>query len=73
MPRDLFIVVYLQPLPRRCAMDSSACLVGGRPPTEIFTETDADGAAAWLTFAGPGISPKQVSCTWRSRRPRARA
>lgn len=60
MPRDLFIIIYLQALPRRCAMDSPACLVGGRRPTDIFTETDADGAAAWLKFAGPGISPKRV-------------
>jgi len=59
-PRDLFIVVYLQPLPRRCAMDSSACLVGGRRPVEIFTETAADGSAAWLNFAGQGIPPERV-------------
>jgi hypothetical protein len=59
-PRDLFIVVYLQPLPRRCAMDSSACLVGGRRPVEIFTEKAADGSAAWLKFAGQGIPPERV-------------
>ena len=59
-PRDLFIVVYLQPLPRRCAMDSANCLVDGRKPTDIFAETDANGAAAWLNFAGPGIKPGQV-------------
>ena len=59
-PRDLFIIIYLQPLPRRCAVDSAACLVDGRSPTDIFTETDAPGAAAWLKFAGPGIKPAQV-------------
>ena len=59
-PRDLFIVVYLQPLPRRCAMDSSACLIDGRRPTDIFTEKTADSAAAWLKFAGPGIDPARV-------------
>jgi hypothetical protein len=59
-PRDLFIVVYLQPLPRRCAMDSSACLVGGRRPVDIFTEKAADGSAAWLHFAGTGIPPERV-------------
>jgi hypothetical protein len=59
-PRNLFIVVYLQPLPRRCAMDSADCLVGGRRPTDIFTEQAADGTAAWLKFAGEGISPQRV-------------
>jgi hypothetical protein len=59
-PRNLFIVVYLQPLPRRCAMESADCLVGGRRPTDIFTEKAADGTAAWLKFAGEGISPQRV-------------
>ncbi len=59
-PRDLFIVVYLQPLPRRCAMDSAACLVDGRKPTDIFLETDSSGNAAWLNFAGPGIKASRL-------------
>jgi hypothetical protein len=59
-PRDLFLVIYLQPLPRRCALDSGPCLVDGRKPTDIFLEKDANGAAAWLNFAGPGIKPSQV-------------
>jgi hypothetical protein len=59
-PRDLFIIIYLQSLPRRCAMESPACLVDGRKPTDIFLETDASGAAAWLNFAGPGIKPAQL-------------
>jgi hypothetical protein len=59
-PRDLFIIVYLQPLPRRCALDSPACLVDGRRPADIFLETDANGAVAWLNFAGPGIRPEQL-------------
>jgi hypothetical protein len=59
-PRDLFIIIYLQSLPRRCALDSPACLVDGRKPTDIFLETDAAGAAAWLNFAGPGIKPAQL-------------
>jgi hypothetical protein len=59
-PRDLFIIVYLQALPRRCALDSPACLIGGRKPSDIFLETDASGAAAWLNFGGPGIKPGQL-------------
>jgi len=59
-PRTLFIIIYLQSLPRRCALDSAACLVDGRKPTDIFLETDASGAAAWLNFAGPGIIPAQI-------------
>jgi len=59
-PRDLFIIVYLQSLPRRCAIEGAACLVDGRKPTDIFLETDASGAAAWLNFAGPGIKPEQI-------------
>jgi hypothetical protein len=59
-PRTLFIIIYLQSLPRRCALDSAACLVDGRKPTDIFLETDASGAAAWLNFAGPGIKPEQI-------------
>jgi hypothetical protein len=59
-PRDLFLVVYLQPLPRRCAIGSSACLVDGRDPTQIFQETRADGSAAWLAFSGKGIRAEQI-------------
>jgi hypothetical protein len=59
-PRDMFIVLYLQPLPRRCAMDSPDCLIDGRRPTDIFLEKDANMNAAWLKFAGRGIKPSQV-------------
>ena len=59
-PHDLFIVVYLQPLPRRCAIPSAACDIGGRSPSDIFLDTDADGNATWLNFASGGISPSQV-------------
>jgi hypothetical protein len=59
-PRGLFIVVYLQPLPRRCAELSADCMVDGRSPADIFTETDSSGAATWLNFAGPGINAAQV-------------
>ena len=59
-PRDLFIVLYLQPLPRRCAMDSTACLVDGRRPSDIFVEKGANDTATWLKFAGPGINVGQV-------------
>lgn len=59
-PRDLFLVVYMQPLPRRCDLNSSACLVDGRSPTDIFMETDSAGNAAWLDFQGAGIKPGQL-------------
>ena len=59
-PRDLFLVVYLQPLPRRCALGSADCMVDGRSPTDIFLETDASGNAAWLNFGGTGIRPGQL-------------
>jgi hypothetical protein len=59
-PRDLFLVVYLQPLPRRCAIGTSACQVDGRDPTDIFRETRADGTASWLAFPGKGIRPEQI-------------
>lgn len=59
-PRDLFIVVYLQPLPRRCALPSSACNVNGQSPTDIFLATGSDGGASWLSFASGSISPEQV-------------
>jgi hypothetical protein len=59
-PRDLFIVIYLQPLPRRCDLSSPACLVDGRTPTDIFMETDSEGNAAWLDFQGAGIKPGQL-------------
>ena len=59
-PRDLFLVVYLQPLPRHCAIGSTACLVDGRDPAAIFQETRADGTAAWLAFSGKGIRPEQI-------------
>jgi hypothetical protein len=60
VPHDLFIIVYLQPLPRRCALGTSACDVDGRSPTDIFTETDSDGNATWLSFSSGGIRPEQV-------------
>jgi hypothetical protein len=59
-PRDLFIVVYLQPLPRRCALPSAACDVDGRSPTDIFLDTDSSGDTTWLSFASGGITPEQV-------------
>ncbi|HVV51151.1 MAG TPA: hypothetical protein VHO06_15895 [Polyangia bacterium] len=59
-PHDLFIVVYLQPLPRRCALSSAACAVNGRSPTDIFLDTNADGTASWLSFASGGIAPSRV-------------
>ena len=59
-PRDLFIVVYLQPLPRRCTLASSDCQVDGRSPADIFTEKNPDGTAAWMNFNGTGIRPEQV-------------
>lgn len=60
VPHDLFIVVYLQPLARRCAMGSSDCNVNGRSPTDIFLDTNADGTASWLTFLSGGIRPEQI-------------
>ena len=60
-PRDLFFVVYLQPLPRRCAIGSSACLVEGRDPARIFEETNSDGTASWLAFSGTGIAPARIA------------
>jgi len=60
-PRDLFIVVYLQPLARRCALPSDACKVNGRSPSDIFLETDGYyGGVTWLSFTNGFISPSQV-------------
>ena len=59
-PRDLFIVVYLQPLPRRCALDSPACQVDGRAPEEIFLDAGPDGGATWLSFASGSIPVGQI-------------
>jgi hypothetical protein len=59
-PRDLFIVVYLQPLPRRCALDSPACQVDGRAPEDIFSEAGPDGSATWLSFASGSMPVGQV-------------
>jgi len=59
-PNDLFIVVYLQPLPRRCALPSDACNVNGRSPSDIFLDTDGNGNATWLSFQSGGISPSQI-------------
>jgi hypothetical protein len=59
-PRDLFIVVYLQPLARRCGLPSDACNVNGRSPTDIFLDTDGYGGLTWLNFKSGTISPSQV-------------
>ncbi|HET6146925.1 MAG TPA: hypothetical protein VFH68_05295 [Polyangia bacterium] len=59
-PRNLFMVIYLQPLARKCGMSSASCAVDGRSPGDIFTETKPDGTAAWLHFATGGIPLGQV-------------
>jgi hypothetical protein len=60
-PNDLFIVVYLQPLARRCQLPSNGCNVNGRSPSDIFLDTDGYGGATWLSFtSGTGISPAKV-------------
>jgi hypothetical protein len=59
-PRDLFIVVYLQSLPRRCALDSAACQVDGRAPEQIFLDAGPDGGATWLSFASGSMPVGQV-------------
>jgi hypothetical protein len=59
-PRSLFLVIYLQPLARKCGMSSASCTVDGHSPAEIFTETNPDGTAAWLHFATGGIPLGQV-------------
>jgi len=60
VPHDLFIVVYLQPLPRRCALGTSSCNVDGRSPADIFVDTNPDGGAAWLNFSNGSIRPEQI-------------
>jgi len=59
-PRDLFIVLYLQPLSRRCTLAGADCQVDGRSPADIFTEKKSDDTAAWLNFNGTGILPQKV-------------
>jgi len=59
-PRDLFIVVYLQPLERRCALGTADCQVDGRSPADIFQDTDSSGNLTWLAFPSGGIRPEQV-------------
>ena len=60
LPRDLFIVVYLQPLPRRCQLGNSDCNVNGQSPSDIFLQTDGYGGASWLKFSYGSISPAKV-------------
>jgi hypothetical protein len=59
-PGDLFIVVYFQPLGRRCALPTGACSVDGRAPSDIFLETDGSGGVAWLKFSDGSLRPEQV-------------
>jgi hypothetical protein len=59
-PRSLFLVIYLQPLSRKCNLGTSDCMVDGRSPDAIFNETNADGTAAWLHFAKGGMPIDQV-------------
>ena len=72
-PHDLFIVVYLQPLARRCALPSDACNVNGRSPTDIFLDTDGYGGVTWLSFTSGTASRRRRWCRWRSPPPRGRA
>ena len=59
-PRSLFIVIYMQPLSRKCSLGTPDCMVDGRSPDQIFTESGADGTATWLHFASGGIPIDQV-------------
>ena len=60
-PRDLFLVVYLQPLDRHCALASDGCRIEGRALSDVLLETNPSGGAAWLSFAdGSSIRPEQV-------------
>lgn len=59
-PRSLFIVFYMQPLSRKCSLGTPDCMVDGRSPDQIFTETGADGTATWLHFAKGGMPIGQV-------------
>jgi hypothetical protein len=59
-PRDLFLVVYLQPLGRTCALGGASCQVSGRAPNDIFTEVGGDGSLTWLKFPVGALRPEQV-------------
>ncbi len=59
-PRSLFVVIYMQPLSRKCSLGTSDCMVDGRSPDQIFTESGADGTATWLHFAKGGMPIGQV-------------
>ncbi|HEX3903756.1 MAG TPA: hypothetical protein VH853_13025 [Polyangia bacterium] len=59
-PHDLFIVVYLQPLPRRCALSSNDCSINGQSLPNVFLSTDSNANATWLSFASAGIPPSRV-------------
>ncbi len=59
-PRSLFLVIYLQPLSRKCSLGTSDCMVDGRSPDAIFNETNPDGTATWLHFANGGMPIDQV-------------
>jgi hypothetical protein len=59
-PRDLFLIVYLQPLDRHCALGSAACQIDGRSLPDALTETNADGGLAWLRFSEGSLRPEQV-------------
>jgi hypothetical protein len=59
-PRSLFVIVYLQPLARRCALADSACQVDGRSPADLFVEAANDGTASWLRYATGGLPVARV-------------
>lgn len=59
-PRNLFVVVYLQPLARRCNLTDPQCQIGGRSPADIFTASAPDGTASWLHYASGGMPVQQI-------------
>jgi hypothetical protein len=59
-PGNLFIVVYMQPLPRRCMLGTAACAVDGSSPADILLATNATGGAAWLDFGDWTLPPQQI-------------
>jgi hypothetical protein len=59
-PRSLFLVVYLQPLARPCAITDAACQVNGRSVSDILTEADGDGKARWLQYRTGGMPIENI-------------
>ncbi|MCG8416691.1 MAG: hypothetical protein MJE77_01955 [Proteobacteria bacterium] len=58
-PADGFVVLYLSPQSRRCALDGADCTLGREHPVDYFTR-EQDSVASWLRLPDGGLPVSKI-------------